>query len=233
MVPAPRPWTVLPHEKLEKLEPNLWSVQADLGRWSKVQRRMFVGRLSDGRLAFINAIPLEEPFMRELEEWGTPSFLLVPAGTHRQDIHAWKERYPQMQLLTAAAFHEKVQKVAPVDGGWELIPRDPRLRLIVLRGTRGEIAIRSGGTLCFPGDVFMNQPDMGGVEGLVFRLLGSTGGPRITRIARLFVVDDRETLREELNQLAAEPGIERIVPCHGGIIRLDIKGVLRRAAASL
>jgi hypothetical protein len=194
---------------------------------------MFVARRSDGRLVLMNAIPLEEPFMRELEDWGAPSFLIVPTGLHRLDIHAWKLRYPHMLLLTAASFHEKVQKVAQVDGGYDLLPKDPRFRLAELRGARGEIAVRIGGTLCFPGDVFMNHPHVGGIDGLLLRALDSTGGPRITRIAKMFIVDDREALSGELMKLATEPGLERIMPCHGDMVRLDVRGVLRRASASL
>lgn len=229
----PRPWIVPSHGKFEKLEPDLWCVQADLNGWSKMRRRMFIARLGDGRLAFMNGIPLDEPSMRELEDWGAPAFLMVPTGMHRLDIAAFRARFPKIYLLTSASFHDKVARVAPVDGGWELFPRDGRVRLVELRGARGEIALRVGGTLCFPGDVFMNVPDFGGIERFLWRTLGSIGGPRITPIAKMFVVGDRKTLRDELMKLSSEPELERIVPCHGDAVRLDVRGVLRRAAASL
>jgi hypothetical protein len=224
---------VLPHGKLQKLEPELWCVEADLHRWLNVQRRMFIVRLSDGRLVFLNGIPLEEPFMRELEDWGAPSFLIVPTGMHRLDIHAWKQRYPKLYLLTSASFHDKVQKVAPVDGGYDMLPREARFRFIELEGARGEPAVFVGGTLCFPVDVFMNIPELGGIEGVVFGALGSIGGPRIPPTAKWFVVDDRDALRDAFMKLATDPALEQIVPCHGKIVKLDVRGVLRRAAASL
>ena len=232
MPKPPRPWTVLPHGKFQKLEPELWCVEADLSRWTKLQRRMFVVRLSDGRLVFLNAIPLEEPFMRELEDWGAPSFLIVPTGLHRLDIHAWKQRYPNLYLLTSASFHDKVEKVAAVDGGYDMLPKGPRFRFVELQGARGEPAVRVGGTLCLPGDVFMNIPHLGGIDEALFGALGAIG-PRITPIAKWLVVDDREALRDELMKLATQPGLEQIVPCHGNIVKLDVRGVLRRAAASL
>src|SRR5438477_270672 len=99
---------------------------------------MMVARFRDGRLAFLNAVPLREESMREMEAWGTPAFLVVPAGS-----------------------------------------------------------------------------------------------PRVTPIARLFIVGDRARLRAEFLRLAAEPGLVRIVPCHGRVVRERAPEVLREAASAL
>jgi len=64
----------------------------------------------------------------------------------------------------------------PIDGGLDALPATDRFCAFALRGTRGDAAVQVGGTLCFPGDIFFNVPHAGGVDGLVFRLLGSTGG---------------------------------------------------------
>ena len=62
----PRPWTVLSHAPLEKLQANLWSVESALPK-SPIRRRMGIARFADGRLLFLNAIPLDEPSMKEIE----------------------------------------------------------------------------------------------------------------------------------------------------------------------
>ena len=57
---GPRPWIVTRHDAIEKHEANLWSVSGDAVGIKGMTRRMAIVRLSDGRLLFYNAIPLEE-----------------------------------------------------------------------------------------------------------------------------------------------------------------------------
>src|SRR6266702_2370426 len=96
----PRPWTVLPHGPLEKLEPNLWAVEGTIRMPAgELSRRMCIARLGDGRLLLMNGVPLREEAMREVEAFGKPSFLLVPNGYHRLGIAAFKQRYPQLRVL--------------------------------------------------------------------------------------------------------------------------------------
>jgi hypothetical protein len=235
---SPRPWTVLPHEPIARLEENLWAVSGSLPRGG-MNRRMSIVRLGDGRLVLHNAVPLEEPAMRELEAFGRPACLVVPNGLHRLDLHAWKARYPALAVVAPAPARRRVEEIVPVDGGLELLPGDPALSAEPLEGSKvGEAAllVRSGGgaraTLLF-GDTVMNIPHRGGVEGLVLRLLGSSGGPKVTRIARMFTVADRAALAGALERLAATPGLVRLVPSHGEIVAADAPGVLRRVAAGL
>src|SRR5438128_125225 len=100
----PRPWTVLPHGPLEKLEPNLWAVAGSIPMPAgDFPRRMCIARLGDGRLLLLNGVPLVEEAMREVEAFGRPAFLLVPNGYHRPDIAAYKQRYPQLRVLAGEA----------------------------------------------------------------------------------------------------------------------------------
>jgi len=227
-----RPWIVQPHDAIEKHEPQLWSVRGKLGGGS-IRRRMFIASFADGRLAFFNAVPLRDEAMRELEASGTPAFLSIPAGYHTLDVVPFKARYPRLRVLADPGVRERLAKKLSVDGGSEELPRDGQVQVHSLRGTRGEVAVSAGGTLCFPGDAVMNLPHFGGVAGLLFRVLGSTGGPRVTAIAKLFVVRDRAALRDHLRELAALPGLARIVPCHGRIIDQAAAETLRAVADAL
>jgi len=79
----------------------------------------------------------------------------------------------------------------------------------------------------------MNIPHRPGLAGLLFRLLGVSGRPRVTAIARWFIVGDRAVFREHLLRLAGRAGLRRMIPCHGGIVEDDAPAVLRRVAEEL
>jgi hypothetical protein len=237
-VAPPRPWTVLAHGPLERLEDDLWAVTGRLPRGA-MTRRMAVVRLSDGRLVFHNAIPLAEPEMAALAAWGRPAFLVVPNGFHRLDVHAFRERHPGLRVVCPDAVRPAVERKVAVDGGLDLLPSDPALAAVPLEGVRGGEAVllvRSAGgaraTLVF-GDAVMNVPHRPGLEGLILRLLGSSGGPRVTRIARWLLVADRRALAAHLERLAATPGLVRLLPSHGEDVVGDAAGVLRGVAGQL
>src|SRR4051812_18623689 len=115
MANTPRPWTVLPHQPLEKVEDNLWMVDSSLPRGG-MNRRMAIIRLGDGSLVFHNGIPLDDASMKQLEAFGKPAILLVPNGFHRLDVHAFKARYPGLRALCPAPLHAKVSEKVQVDG---------------------------------------------------------------------------------------------------------------------
>lgn len=234
---SPRPWTVLPHGPLEKLETNLWVVSGTLPRGA-LNRRMSIVRLSDGRVVFHNAVPLQADAMREVESFGTPSVLIVPNGLHRLDVHAWKERYPHLVVVCPPEVRTRVAAAVPVDGGWELLPRGDALEARPLHGSRsGEAAIlvRSDGARVSAlfGDTVMNIPHQRGVGGIVLRLMGSSGGPRVTPLTRLLTVRDASALADALDELAAAAGLVRLVPTHGALVEGDAPAVLRDVARRL
>lgn len=234
---APRPWTVLPHGPLERLEDNLWAVTGE-GVIGPMNRRMAIVRLSGGELVFHNAIPLEEAAMREVAALGRPTFLVVPNRVHRLDVHAFQQRLG-LRVLCPATARPHVEAKVRVDGDLDALPRDPALAAIPLEGTRsGEAAllVRSAGgaraSLVFA-DTVMNLPHAPGPGGIVLRLVGTSGGPRVTRIARLLTVLDRGALAAHLTRLAATPGLARLLVSHGEDVTEHAPAILRRVAADL
>lgn len=233
----PRPWTVLPHRPLEKLQENLWTVEADLPR-GPMKRRMGIARLATGQLVFLNAVALDEASMRELEAWGEPAFAIAPNGFHRIDLGSYKARYPKLKILAAPAARGRVGAIAPVDGWLELLPRDPALSVESVAGTKmGDVVCtaRAGSraSLCFPGDVLANMTPMGGVGGMIATGLGFVGDLRVPRLVRWIGVRDRAALRSHLLRLADLAGLQHVFACHGPVVSVDPAGALRRAAQGL
>ncbi len=82
-------------------------------------------------------------------------------------------------------------------------------------------------------DTVMNIPHQTGVGGLLLRLLGSSGGPKVTPIARLLTIYDARAVAADMNRLAALPGLARLVPTHGDIVDENAPATLREIASQL
>ncbi len=236
MSKAFRQWTVLPHKPIDKLAANLWRVVGGLPRMP-LKRTMVVARLGDGRLVIHSAIALDEVGMSELEAWGTPAFLLVPNGWHRLDARVYKDRYPKLIVLAPAGSRRRVQRVVNVNGDYRDFPTTEDIALVHLAGSKdreGVMTVRSadGVTLVFA-DAVMNVRLGSGLRKLVSRLLGYTGKPQMTPLARLVLLKDKPALRAHLDALAGTPGLVRLIPGHGPDITDRPAQALRAVAAAL
>lgn len=231
-------WNALPHGPLLAHEENLWSVEGQLPNM-KLGRRMTVARTAGGRLIVHSAVALDDAGMAAVDALGPVGWLVVPNGFHRMDAPRFKQRYPGAVVLCPRGATKRVAQRVPVDGSYEdaAAPRDASVRLLHLAGTadrEGVLEVRSkGGTTLVFNDCLFNQPHMPGLDGWFLRVLGSTGTPRVTFIARTALVKDKARLREHLEELAGTPGLARLVPGHGAIIEDDPAGVLRAVASKL
>lgn len=226
-------WTVLPHKELQKLEDNLWMVHGTLPK-PGMQRSMTLARRRDGRLVIHNAIALEEPLMKEIEAWGTPAFIVVPNAHHRQDCLIWKKRYPQAKVVCPHGIEKAVAKCVPVDLYSHDVPADPDVELVELDGMarrEGLLSVRSADRRTLvSADVLCN---VHGAKGFTRFFLGPTDCLSVPRFARLVLAKDTRALKRHLEKLAAEPGLERILVCHGKDVLTGAAGALRDAAARL
>jgi hypothetical protein len=228
-------WKVLSHGALRELSDNVWHVSGALPGMS-LERHMTVIRRGDGGLIIHNAIALDEDGMKKLEGLGQPKLIVVPNGYHRLDAPNFKRRYPDAKVICPAGVRAKVEQVVPVDLTYDKYSEDGDVSFEHLDGVaerEGVVSVKSaqGGTLVF-NDVLFNVPRLPGVEGAVMRVLGSTGGPKVTRIFRLFVMKDRAALREHLLRLAKR-NVRRIVPGHGEVISEAAAETLEQVARRL
>jgi hypothetical protein len=238
MPKPPRPWIVTRHDPIEELDDNLWAVNGDVPGFppaAAFHRRMSIVRLSDGRLLFHNAIPLDDASLAKVRAWGKPALLLVPHHLHAMDAHPFREKLG-LEAYTSGKAIVQVRAILPVEGPLEALPRDPAFTVEPLAGTRfGEAAVlvKSGPRvsllLC---DAVTNSRHGRGLAGLAFRLMGLSGPePKTAPLYRLRAVSDKEAFRTELLRLADTPGLVRVVPSHGPVISQDPGGALKRAAA--
>lgn len=228
-------WNVLPHGPWTEHAENLRSVVGDLPGMP-LKRRMTAVKRSDGGLVIHNPVALDAPAMAALEDWGKPALLVVPNGYHRLDSANFKRRYPEAKVVCPRGARKKVEEVVPVDLDFDGAPADELLAFEHLDGvgqSEGVVRVRSadGVTLIF-NDVLFNVPKLPGFSGFVLGLLGSTGGPKITRIGRLFVVKEKAALRAHLERLAT-PEVQRLVPGHGDVVADRAAEVLRAVAGQL
>src|SRR6201996_3295365 len=94
-------WQVMPHEPLVEIDDGVLSVAGEIHMPLGVfPRRMTVVALRGRRSAIYSAIALDEGEMTRIETLGRPSFLTVPSDSHRIDAKIWKQRYPDILVIT-------------------------------------------------------------------------------------------------------------------------------------
>lgn len=230
-------WTVLPHGPFERLANNVWRLEGSLPNMP-LKRVMTVARRDDGRVVIHNAIAVGDPEREQIEALGPLAFLIVPNAYHRLDARAYVSRYPDLQVLCPSGGKTKVEEVVKVSGTFAEFPKDPAVEIEHLEGVKegeGVMTVRSedGVTLVFT-DILFNMPDGKGFAGFVFKhITASTGGPRISRIARLMIIKDRTKLRAHLERLAKTEGLRRIVVAHHELISSRPGEVLAEVATTI
>jgi hypothetical protein len=237
MAKAHSVWKVLPHGGIEKLSERLWRVEGSLEGFA-MKRVMAIARRTDGSLVIHNGIALGDAEMAAIDAWGKVSVIVVPNGYHRLDARVFHDRYPDARVVCPAGAKAKVAQVVPDPAAYSELAKDGAVELVTLDGTRqreGAMIVRDGdGTSLVLSDAVFNMPHLSGFTGFVLRrVTGSTGGPRVSRLMRWLVVDDRAAFRAHLEQLAGLPALRRIIVAHHQTITDDPAGVLRSVAAAL
>jgi hypothetical protein len=235
MAKAHTTWKVLPHGPIEKLSERLWRVEGEL---EMMRRVMSIGKRADGTLVIHNGIALGDAEMAEIDAWGKVGFVLVPNGYHRLDAKVFADRYPDAKVLCPTGARKRVEQVVPVAGTYEDYPADAHVELFTFEGTKaregGMIVRTERDTSLVLNDAVFNMPHGTGFTGFIFRrVTDSTGGPRVSRVMKWFVVADKPAFRAHLERLAALPDLRRIVVSHHLTIADDPAGTLSRVAAAV
>jgi hypothetical protein len=231
-------WTVLPNGPLVEIDDRFLTVAGDIPMpLGNFPRRMTVVGLSGGRTAIWSAIALNEPDMQRIEALGRPALLIVPNVGHRLDAKIWKERYPEIVVVTPPGSRQMVSDVVPVDATEDVLG-DPDVSFIVVPGTgevEGALRIRRpGGTTLVTNDIIGHVRHAHGIGAKIMARLFGFGvhGPAIPWTVRRFIKEPK-ALALQMREWAAIDGLKRIIVSHGEPITDDPAGVLRRLADGL
>jgi len=230
-------WRVLPHRPLAQLSERIWRLEGDL-EGMPMKRVMTIARRADGELVVHNAIAADDPTMAAIAKLGEVRAILVPNGFHRLDAKVFHERFPAAQVICPAGARAKVDQVVPVTATYDAVAADGVVELQALDGTKareGAMIVRDGdGTTVVLNDIVFNMPHIPGVQGFVLKnVMGSSGGIKITRIARLFLVAYTASLRAHLGLPAALPDLRRVIVSDHEIIDREPGRALAEVAATL
>jgi hypothetical protein len=230
------PWNVLPHGPLERLCEDLWRVRGTIRGFS-IGRNMIVARTPEGRLWIHNGVAVSDDVREEIEALGKPTWLVVPSRYHRLDAPAYLARYPGLQVTCPRGARADVEKRVPVDITYESFPMVDHIRVEPLDGVAEREGVwrlerEDGFTLVF-NDVLFNYPHNWSLTGILLRVLGSSGNPKVSPTAKRTLVTNKGKLRAHLLRLADTPNLKRLVPGHELLIEDNAAEVLRDVAANL
>jgi len=232
-------WTVFPHGPVERIDEGILSVEGEihmpLGRFP---RRMTVVALNGGGTAVFSPVALHERAMRDIESLGAPSFLIVPNGFHRLDSRIWKQRYPDMKVISPPGAKARVEEAVPVDATTDILA-DANVDLIIAAGTReAESALivrRRAGTTLVINDLMSNIRHPKGIgANIMARIFGfGVKRPQMAREVKWLLVKDRPALAKQLRGWAEIADLQRVIVSHGDILEESPEESLRAVALTL
>jgi hypothetical protein len=235
---AEKPHKRFPHDDIEQLAPNLWTVRGSLP--FPLKRHMVVYRLGDGTLLIHSAIAMSDEAMARLDAIGRPSVMIVPHTGHRMDAPFYKARYPQLRVLAPAAARAKVDEVIKVDATCEEALPALGVRVHPVPAFKnGELAyeldLQGGGKALVMSDAVANRDHPKGFGGWFFANVtgGIKGRLGVARIMRVMMMTNKAEARAGLEKLADIPGLTLLSVAHGRPVRDGVSEALREAASRI
>ena len=232
-------WEVMPHGPLVEVDDGIMTVAGEIDMpLGHFPRRMTVVALAGGGTAIYSAIALDAGEMARIEAMGPPAILIVPGDAHRMDAAIWKQRYPDLRVLTPPGAAQKVGEVVPVDPVTDRLD-DPAVRWEIVPGTGGHegalVVRRAGGVTIVCNDVIGNVAHPHGIGARIMgRLMGfGVSEPQVPRVIKHRVIDDSAALAGQFRAWAEEPGLVRLIVSHGDVIEEHAREVLLKLAEKL
>lgn len=231
-------WTVLPHGPLTEIDDGLLTVTGQIHMpLVDLERRMTVVRLHDGSSIIYSAIALDESGMERIEAFGAPRYLVVPGDAHRLDAKIYKQRYPDLKVVTPQGALRRVEEAVEVDAT-DIDFGDPDVAWYVVDGAGGHegalLVHRASGTTLILSDLIGNLRRKDGFEGWMLHVMGfGADQPVIPLVERVLMVRNKAELRQQFLDWAAIPDLRRIIMSHGEPIESRPADVLRKLAGAL
>jgi hypothetical protein len=231
-------WTVLPHGSLTEIDDGILTVTGQIHMpLVDLERRMTVVGLNDGSSIIYSAIALDESGMKQIEAFGTPRYLVVPGDAHRLDVKIYKQRYPDLLVVTPPGALKRVEKAVGVDAT-DIAFEDPEVAWQVVSGAGGHegalLVHRASGTTLILSDLIGNLRRKGGLEGWMLHVMGfGDDQPVVPLVEKVLMVENKEKLRRQFLDWAAIPDLRRIIMSHGEPIETNPAAALRKLAGTL
>lgn len=117
----PKTWetrVVRDHGPLKNIWPNvLYTLEAPGCSMGPPVRNMHIYRVPDGsnRLVVYNGVSINDTTLKEIENLGTPTILVVPNRMHREDAAIWKNKFPNMLVVCPSVAKLEVLQEVNID----------------------------------------------------------------------------------------------------------------------
>ncbi|MBD2295610.1 hypothetical protein H6G06_19560 [Anabaena sphaerica FACHB-251] len=234
---------VLPHSPIEELAPNIWHVTGIFPNEPVAPREMIIYKLPDSSLLIHSAICLDEPTIQQLESLGDPKIMIIPNPIHRLDAKVYKQRYPDLIVVTPAVVKPYAEQIVNVEEIAEQFLPQYGITCHQPAGINPqelayELPLPTGKALIFT-DILFNLTDEYLTKYVpknkyILSWLGAAGFFGITFLGKSFFMNDRKAYRQWLEKLAdtVQP-LQIISVAHGEPITNNCQQKLREAAARL
>ena len=176
--------------------------------------------------------------MRELEALGEPTVMIIPHWDHWAHIAAFKRRYTHLDVVCPRASIDRISKHLKVEYSCE--DYFPRYGVKYYRPPgiypfEGvfEAPVGEGKVAVIMNDLITNVPHQTGFYGLLLRLTGSSGKPRVIYMVKRQLRVQREPLRTYIASLAERRDIAMVTTSHGECLVADVAKTLIRVAQKL
>ncbi|HKP64720.1 MAG TPA: hypothetical protein VJV78_48620 [Polyangiales bacterium] len=199
---------------------------------------MIVYRYGEGELLLHSVVALEERAMQQLESLGKPSIMLIPNWDHWAHIVAFKRRYPDLTVICPQASRARVERRIAVDVTCEeYFPRHG-IRFSVPPGMDAvegvlELPLEDGRVALVMNDLITNVPHQPGLRGLLLRITGSSGRPRVIPLVRRGLHIDKRVMHGYLEALARRTDLTVLTTSHGECVRSHVAEVIGEVARDL
>lgn len=228
---------VFPHTALCQLARNLWVVQGEFPA-AKLPRNMVVYRYAKDSLLLHSVVALNERAMTELEALGKPSVMVIPHWGHWAHVAAFKRRYPAIEVVCPRASIARISRRVRVDcSSEEYFPRHGITYHVPpgIEPVEGvlEAPLGSNEVAVIMNDLITNVPHQPGLYGLLLRLTGSTGRPRIIFFVRRDLRVQRLLVKKYIESLSARRDIRMVTTSHGDCLVTDVGASLAAVARGL
>lgn len=209
--------------KLSRVGEGAWVADRDLvyGRRARLPLRMVVLRVAPGELLLYAPVGLDDATLEALDGLGRVRYIVAPNRHHTLFVGTAMDVCAEAQLLLPAAdaglgdrFARRALRIeAPLAlaTGVELMP-------VRLRDGLDELVMyHDGSELLMVCDLLFNLQHASGVERLIMQLNGTWRRPAQSRLQKVFLLRDRDSLAAFYRWAMAKP-FSQISMAHGQLI---------------